>query len=189
MSDEDFLRNAIASTDEDENQEDEELDDGSNDIDGIDADYGDEKDEYAFERSNKSEGDDDDESGEDEDQQKELLDLEQGKNAGGIFDKKESDSEVEEYLDDLENDEMDLDGLKLPSEISEDGDIDGDDAGEGLGLDDYDDEDGEGFGDNLRDDFEDSDAAPPKKNTRGKEESEEDDEDGEEEIEDVFARA
>ncbi len=84
---------------------------------------------------------------------------------------------------------MDLDGLKLPSEISEDGDIDGDDAGEGLGLDDYDDEDGEGFGDNLRDDFEDSDAAPTKKNKRGKDESEEDDEDGEEEIEDVFARA
>ena len=188
MSDEDFLRNAIASTDDEaaNSQEDDDDDEGNDEeIDGIDADYGDEKDDYAFERSNKSEGEDEDDS----DQQKDLLDLEQGKNAGGIFDKKESDSEVEEYLDDLENDEMDLDGLKLPSEISEDGDIDGDDAGEGLALDDYDDEDGEGFGDNLRDDFEDSDAAPTKKNTRGKEESEEDDEDGEEEIEDVFARA
>jgi hypothetical protein len=103
----------------------------------------------------------------------------------GIFDRNESDSEVEGYLDDLENDEMDLDGLKLPSDAEEDDD-DNDDSEDGPGLDDYDDE--EDFGEGIRDDFEDSDAPATKKDSRNKEDDE-DQSDNEEEIEDVFARA
>ncbi len=75
MSDEDFLKNAIASTDDEaENSQDDDGIDGSDgeDIDGIDADYGDEKDDdYAFERSNKSEGGDSE-----GDKKEDLLDME-----------------------------------------------------------------------------------------------------------------
>lgn len=106
------------------------------------------------------------------------------KRKDGIFDKKESDSDVEAYLDDLENEEMDLDGLKLPSDAEED-DIDDDESG--MGLDDYDDE--EGFGEGMRDDFEDMNGNEGGKKDKKDESEPEDDDAGEEEIEDVFARA
>ena len=195
MSDEDFLRNAIASTDDDDQQNDgisqsednnsqqnQELQSAQSSIsDGIEAEYGDENagaGGYKFEKGS-------DDSGQEEED--DVLDMEKRGKGGkkGIFDRNESDSEVEGYLDDLENDEMDLDGLKLPSDAEEDDD-DNDDSEDGPGLDDYDDE--EDFGEGIRDDFEDSDAPATKKDSRNKEDDE-DQSDNEEEIEDVFARA
>ena len=76
------------------------------------------------------------------------------KKDGGIFDKNEDDSEVEEFMEGLENDEMDLDGLKLPSDAEED---DLDDGTDEPGLDDYDDE--SDFSKGIKDDFEDGDGA------------------------------
>jgi len=53
---------------------------------------------------------------------------------------------VEEFMEDMENDEMDLDGLKMPSD-AEESDLDDDDPEDGAGFDEYDDE--EGFEDDL----------------------------------------
>lgn len=55
--------------------------------------------------------------------------MERKEKEGGIFDKKDSDSEVEDYLDDLENNEFERDGLKLPSDDDEDDDEDEDGPG------------------------------------------------------------
>ena len=110
-----------------------------------------------------------------------MLDLEQKKDKGGIFDKKESDSEVEEFMENLENDEMELDGIRLPSDAEEEDGVD-DDEESGQGLDDYDDE--EGFEDDLRDDFENSQDGPGRPADQDV-----DEEDGEAELNDVFERA
>lgn len=53
-------------------------------------------------------------------------------------------------MENLENDELEMDGLKLPSDAEED---DLDDGTDEPGLDDYDDE--EDFSQGIRDDFED----------------------------------
>ena len=165
------MRNAIASTDDDrENDvEDDDDEEGEDEYeDPLEADYGNESNDapYEFEK-NDGEG---------------LLDLEQKKDKGGIFDKKESDSDVEEYLEDLENDEMELDGLKLPSDDDEDEEEDED----GPGLNDYDDE--EDFGEGIRDDYEDSDGGDARQ-MKGDSQDGEEDEDNEAELDDVFAQA
>mmetsp|Transcript_35178 Transcript_35178/g.46341 ORF Transcript_35178/g.46341 Transcript_35178/m.46341 type:complete len:139 (+) Transcript_35178:388-804(+) len=109
---------------------------------GIEGDYGDEAGEgYRFE---KAEGG-----------KKEKLPMEE-REVGGIFDKDEGDSDVEAYMDELENDEFDLDNLKLPSDDDEDAgeNIDADeddDESEEPGLDDYDDEDD--FAQGMIDDY------------------------------------
>ena len=65
-----------------------------------------------------------------------------------IFDREDDDSEVDEFMEGMENEEMDMDGLKLPSDAEED---DLDDPEDGPGFHEYDDE--EGFSDGLRDDY------------------------------------
>lgn len=174
MADEDFLRNALAqSTDDEIDGESETSDAGAaGDSDGeagLDAEYGSEAEadpedqDYAFEKEGK----------------KNVLDLEQERDKGGIFDKGTSDSEVEEYMEGLENEEMDLDGLKLPSDAEED-DLDVDDDEDGPGLfNEYDDEEDFGKGVVPEDDSDEGRA-------RG---NDADDEDGEDEIEDVFNMA
>ena len=107
--------------------------------------------------------------------------MEQKRDKGGIFDKKESDSDVEEFMEDLENDEMELDGLKLPSDEDED-----EDDEDGPGLDDYDDE--EDFGEGIRDDYEDEEGGDARRR-EGDSEDGEDEEDNEAELDDVFAQA
>ena len=171
MTDEDFLKNAIASTDDELEGEDEagEADDEA----GIDADYGDENeegeeegDEYEFEK----------------DGDKDELELEKGKGKGGLFDKqRDSDSEVEDFMDDIENAQLDLDGLKLPSDAEDALDGEDYDDEDGPGLDDYDDE--SDFSKNIKDDYGDEGEKG------GKDEPAEDEEDNEDEIEEVFAQA
>ena len=125
----------------------------------LEAEYGDEEgDDYEFER---------DQGGK--------LDLENQKD-GGIFDKEEGDSEVEEFMEDLENDEMEMDGLKLPSDADEDEDDDGDESGPGLDDDDGDEDD---FAQAMIDEY----------GEEGASKDDADEEDGEAELEDVFARA
>ena len=125
----------------------------------LEAEYGDEEgDDYEFER---------DQGGK--------LDLENQKD-GGIFDKEEGDSEVEEFMEDLENDEMEMDGLKLPSDADEDEDNDGDESGPGLDDDDGDEDD---FAQAMIDEY----------GEEGASKDDADEEDGEAELEDVFARA
>jgi len=111
------LKNALASTDDD----DQAAAHSGRDEDQSGAEDGDGDDDYEFKR----------ESGDDED---EMLDLERKVGEGGIFDKRESDSEVEEFMENLENDELEMDGLKLPS--------DGASEESGAGLDEYDAEEG-----------------------------------------------
>ncbi len=149
MADEEFLAEiAMNSTDDQEEaaSSQENGDDGGD----LGAEYGSEE-----EGSGQEEGYEFEKSGDDK-----LLDVEQKK--GGIFDKNESDSEVEEYLENMEEDEMGLDGLKLPSdaeeedqdemaEASDDDDEDDYDDEDGPGLDDYDDEDD--FGKGIVDDY------------------------------------
>lgn len=97
------------------------------------------------------------------------------KNEKGIFDKHENDSEVEEYLDGLEEDEMAKGDLKLPDDVDEDEDDYGSDDGKGLS--DYGDDDAKlSFGDYGKED----DAE--------EEDNDERDED-EDEMEQVFAQA
>ena len=169
MADEDFLRN-IASTDVDsyDEDDDEEASEGEGE-DGIEAEYGDEDDsqkpDYKFEKDGGEESDG----------------LHIDEKDGGIFDKNEDDSEVEEFMEGLENDEMDLDGLKLPSDAEED---DLDDGTDEPGLDDYDDE--SDFSKGIKDDFEDGDGAGQDKKAAA---DEDDEEDGEAEIDNVFAQA
>jgi len=167
------LRNAIASTDDDREDGDEYDDEEEGEDeqeDPLEADYGDEASDAPYEFE-KNDGDG-------------LLDLEQKKDKGGIFDKKESDSDVEEYLEDLENDEMELDGLKLPSDDDEEEE---DELEDGPGLNDYDDE--EDFGEGIRDDYEDSDGGGGAKQIKGDNQEGEGDEDNEAELDDVFAQA
>ena len=141
--------------------------------DGIAAEYGDEdgdENPYEFEKEGNSEEQDDD------------LHIDNKDGKGGIFDKEEDDSEVEEFMENLENEEMELDGLKLPSDAEED-DLDGDEDDDEPGLDDYDDE--EGFSDNLRDDYGGENASEedaPSADGEGEE-------DNEDELDDVFNRA
>lgn len=180
MADEDFLKN-IASTDEDENAmgHDDDLDgdgddDESGEEEGIAGDYGDEDaDGYKFEK---------------EDGGNESLDIDEKNGKGGIFDKNEDDSEVEEFMENLENEEMELDGLKLPSDAEEDDldDADDDDDDDKPLFDDYGDEEGFSDGD-MRDDYGGEEASPAQR--RGDDDDEEDEEDNEGELDDVFARA
>jgi len=137
------------------------------DDEGIEAEYGDEadKDQPEGHRFGKDKSDDED---------SQLYITKKG-GKGGIFDKDENDSDVEEYLEGLENDEFEMDGLKLPSDA-------GDDDSDEPGLDDYDDE--EDFMKGVRDDYDQSDDAKG-----SKADEEEDEEDNENDIEDVFARA
>ena len=100
MSDEDFLRNAMASTDDEEESISDEAGEGE---EGLDADYGSENEEsddgkgdgYEFEKegakSKKSK------------KAKSGLDLEGEKDEGGIFDKEAGDSDVEEFMEGIEN--------------------------------------------------------------------------------------
>ena len=131
-------------------------DGGSEKSEGFDAEYGSEDEEegedgnedaddgYAFEKEGEKKGKKERSAG--------VIDLEGKEGQGGIFDKGTSDSEVEEYMEGLENDEMEVDGLKLPSDAEDDGDLDGDDDEDGPGLfGDYDDE--EDFGKGIRDDY------------------------------------
>jgi hypothetical protein len=165
MADEDFLRNVVSTDDDgDEKYEDAVEQDGDSE-DGIGAEYGDEEDDdkpegYEFE---KEDGSDDD------DNSQKPLDLEEKGGKGGIFDKNESDSDVEEYLEGLENDEIEMDGLKLPSDAEED---DNDDDTDEPGFEDYDDEDD--IMEGVRDDYEDSDEGKPNGKGKGKPEEEDD---------------
>ena len=120
-----------------------------------------------------------------------MLDLEGAKDQGGIFDKEASDSEVEEYMEGLENEEIDMDGLKLPSDAEED-DLDGDDDDtDGPALfDEYDDE--EDFAKGARDDYGgevDNDEERGEAADDRSDGEEDEDGDGEAELEDVFAQA
>ena len=81
-------------------------------------------------------------------------------------------------MEDIENDEMEMDGLRLPSDADEEDDDDGEESG--PGLDDYDDEDD--FAQGMIDEYGEEGAS--KDNAEDDEE-----EDGEAELEDVFARA
>ena len=100
MSDEDFLRNAMASTDDEEESISDEAGEGE---EGLDADYGSENEEsddgkgdgYEFEKEGaKSKKSKKSKSG---------LDLEGEKDEGGIFDKEAGDSDVEEFMEGIEN--------------------------------------------------------------------------------------
>lgn len=101
MSDEDFLRNAMASTDDEQDSISDEAGDSQGD-EGLDADYGSEnedgeeeqEDGYEFEKEGGKTSKKGKKSG---------LDLEGEKDEGGIFDKEAGDSDVEEYLEGLEN--------------------------------------------------------------------------------------
>ena len=82
-------------------------------------------------------------------------------------------------MEDIENDEMEMDGLKLPSDAEDEDDDDGEESG--PGLDDYDDEDD--FAQGMIDEYGQEGAL------KEEDDDEDEDEDGEAEIEDVFARA
>ena len=104
------------------------------------------------------------------------------KEHGGLFDKDEADSEVENYLDGIEEEELGKGDLKLP------GDLDGDEEEE----DEYGDESGKG----LFSDYGDEDDAKLSFGEYGEEEKgrkakkvKEPAEDGDDEIENVFAQA
>ena len=101
------------------------------------------------------------------------------KENGGLFDKAEDDSEVENYLDGIEEEELGKGDLKLP------GDLEGDEEDE----DEYGDEEGKG----LFSDYGNEDDAKLSFGEYGKEdmgqEADEPAEDGDDEIENVFAQA
>ena len=170
----------MASTDDEEESISDEAGEGE---EGLDADYGSENEEsddgkgdgYEFEKegakSKKSK------------KAKSGLDLEGEKDEGGIFDKEAGDSDVEEFMEGIENEQMDLDGLVLPSD-AEESDLDADDDGPGL-FNEYDDE--EDFGKGIKDDYDgEDDDDEAEKDGDSKDGGEED---GEEELDDVFARA
>ena len=73
------------------------------------------------------------------------LDQEYGDEAAGenngddIFEKEEGHSDVEEFMQDMEEDEMAMDGLKMPNDVDEDDSElgDGDDEEGEMEMDEY----------------------------------------------------
>ena len=86
-------------------------------------------------------------------------------------------------MENMENDELEMDGLKLPSDAEEDYDEEGggDSDESGPGLDDYGDE--ENFGEGIADDYGGEDGGSQSEQSEGEQE------DGEAELEQVFAQA
>ena len=176
MNDDDFLKElaegAHSTSDELENSDKngEGSNDGADEDGSLAGDYG-------------------EESGEDE-ADFDLMKKRGKKDADNFFDKEEDASDVEAFMEGLEEDEMAEAGLKIPKDVQEDMD-EGDDYD-----DEYDEEDGglfpEDKGDGYAfekadDDFdmmEDLDG--PKKGSKGKADS---DDEAEDEMEDVFAQA
>lgn len=150
----------MLSTD-DEAGDDESADDGSEDEEAGDDEAVDE--EESSEKDNASDSDG-----------QAVRDYAFEKEGDDIFDKNESDSEVEEFMEELENDEFEKDGLKLPSDDEEEEE----ESGPGVFGSDYGDE--EDF--NKADDYDDE-------QDKAEDEEVEAEDDAEDELEDVFTRA